>query len=137
MPLGEFLSGLSTLSAIPTIAGYSVGVRVSIPPYPHEGDVPEIPIAGIDEDISDEIYLSDVMSGPYGLQCAGSDGYVLAVVASHPRLNGAIAKAYLTTERIIIPNMQYRNDIGDRVASDKARIEKYIRKFTTENNDYA
>jgi phosphoribosylamine--glycine ligase len=137
--LGEFLAGLPLASSIPTTDHYSVAVRVSIPPYPHEGDVPEVPIRGITEDNKDNIYLSDVyVTGPVnpddmtGLSCAGSDGYVLSVAADCPRLSQSVKKVYDTIDTLSIPNKQYRTDIGERIA-DKGLIENWIRRLIRDN----
>jgi len=133
LPFGEFLAGLEGMSAIPTIEGYAVAVRVSIPPYPHEGDVPDVPVGGIGEDNRDEVYLSDVQNTPEGFLCAGADGYVLSVAANSQRLSQAISRAYQVIDGLIIPNMQYRLDVGERVAAERPVIERYIKKLVTTN----
>jgi phosphoribosylamine--glycine ligase len=126
---GEFLAGLPLASSIPTTPNYSVAVRVSIPPYPHEGDVPEVPIRGIIEDNKDNIYLSDIKLGDMAnLVCAGSDGYVLSVCADSPRLSQCVKTVYDTIDTLVVPNKQYRTDIGERI-SEKLLVRGWIKNL--------
>jgi len=138
---GQFLAGLPLASSIPTADRYSVAVRVSIPPYPNEGDVPEVPIRGVTEDNKGFIYLSDVKadmpiavdSPDEPLACAGSDGYILSVCADSPRLNAALKQVYDTIDTLTIPNGQYRTDIGERVPAEAALVRGWLNRLSRGN----
>ena len=126
MELGEFLYMLPELTEIPAEQNtYAMSVRVSIPPYPNEGDVPQMPL-GVDKAPKDNVYLSDVMIRDGVLHSAGSDGYVACVAAHGKRHVKVISEVYDIVEKLEIPDAQYRTDIGDRLAVDKAAVEAII-----------
>ena len=49
---------------------------------------------------------------------AGTTGYALIVTGSGPTMNDASREAYARIKNIIIPNMFFRTDIGDRWHKD-------------------
>lgn len=125
-PLSQVLRDLPTLDRLPVNSGVvGVAVRVSIPPFPSEGEVPNVPILGADD--PEHIYLADVkVDEELGLVCAGTDGYVLAVCAEAKSHKKALATAYEVIDNLEIPNKQYRIDIGERYSTDRAGIERII-----------
>jgi phosphoribosylamine---glycine ligase len=60
---------------------------------------------------------------------AGTSGVVLVVVGTGQTMKQAQAQVYSRTKNILIPNMYYRTDIGDRWAedSDKLHNRGYLR----------
>jgi len=62
---------------------------------------------------------------------AGSAGVVLTVVGTGPTMKQAQAQAYNRITNILIPNMYYRSDIGDRWYEDSDRLHNwgYLRDF--------
>jgi len=123
MEFGEFLYKLPQTNMIPTTSDkYALAIRVSIPPYPNDGEVPEVPIGGVPEEFEDNVYLSDVFSDPYGLSCAGTDGYVCAVADTGHQISKIQERVVNIIDRLEIPSKQYRIDVGDRVSGDKALI---------------
>lgn len=133
MPLGDFLQNIRTLNEMPLSDEYGMAIRVSIPPYPSEGDVPKVPIV-FPQDFSDEerdmIYLSDVYNSPNtGLSCAGTDGYILSIVSHGYNIPRIQRRIYRTAQRVEIPNKQYRSDIGDRVSGEKAKIQSLLKRL--------
>lgn len=126
MELGEFLHDLPALSEVPVKAAeYAMSVRCSIPPYPNDGEVPEIPI-----DVSgcppDALYLSDVYNKDGTLVCGGEDGYICAVAGHGNRLNTVAKGVYEKVDTLIIPGLQIRTDINDRVAADREKVTQII-----------
>lgn len=129
MELGEFLYKMAETNVIPiTSEKYAMAVRVSVPPYPNDGDVPEIPIF-VPEDIEDNIYLSDIYVNCDSVdanisryQCAGTDGYVLCVADTGNQLGRLQERVYSLIDKLEIPSKQYRIDVGDRVTSDRQRL---------------
>lgn len=123
---GEFITSLDSIYELPVKEEqYSHAIRLSIPPYPLDGDVPNLPINIIDQDkYSDNIYLSDVMLDDEGmLKCAGSDGYIMCIAEDSMPLQRLISKTLHIAEGIEIPSLQYRRDTGDRVIRDRQKIE--------------
>jgi len=126
VPFHEVLTSLNGLDRLPVIPGViAFAVRVSIPPYPNDGDVPNVPILGdFDEDL---IYWSDVKMDNGQLVCAGTDGFVCTVAQHSASLEAAKEAVYEAIDLLEIPNKQYRLDIGDRYKSDRAAIERIIK----------
>ena len=134
IPIAEVFKKLPTMDRLPILQDtYALSIRVSIPPFPSEGKVEEVPIIFPEDFTKDEmekVYLSDVYyNDKNGLQCAGSDGYVLAI-ASHSKSIPILQMETLEiADRIEVPNKQYRNDIGNRVIGEKKELEKIFRKL--------
>ncbi len=130
VPLSEFFSELQYYDRLPVEDNpelYSLTIRGTIPPYPSDGDVPNIPILGIKEEFEDNIYLSDVKyNGGGSLVCAGTDGYILAVGEHGPNIQKLKNKCLYILDQLEIAGLQYRIDIGDRVMSEKRKIESII-----------
>lgn len=132
-PLGKFLKNIRTESEMPVDEGFALSVRVSIPPYPTEAEVPRVPVIipdDVREQYGDHIYLSDVCykNSPV-LTCAGTDGYILSV-ASHGRgILPLQREVYTIVDTIEIPSKQYRVDIGDRVMRERQYIMTILKKL--------
>ena len=56
---------------------------------------------------------------------AGTSGVVLVVVGLGPTMRQAQAQAYSRIRNIMIPNMYYRDDIGDRWGEDHDRLHTW------------
>lgn len=129
MELGEFLYKMRETNVIPvTSEKYAMAVRVSVPPYPNDGDVPGVPIF-VPEDIEDNVYLSDVyVDGPAiadevsEYRCAGTDGYVLCVADTGTQLTRLQERVYSLIDSLEIPSKQYRIDVGNRVTGDRQAL---------------
>lgn len=126
-PFHEVLNTLEGIDRLPVNSEHvSFAVRVSIPPFPNDGEVPEVPILGdIDEDL---LYWSDVKRKDNQLVCAGTDGYICAVAADAPSLTAARDIVYKQIDKLEVPNKQYRIDIGDRYESDRREIGRIIKR---------
>jgi phosphoribosylamine--glycine ligase len=126
-PIGEVLESLPSMTSFPASPGkYAMAIRVSVPPYPYEKEVPEVPILGVSKGMSQRVYLSDVYYDGKILRCAGADGYILAVADHGSSLSTISSRAYSTIEGMQIPGKQYRIDVGERVAGDKAAIGRIL-----------
>lgn len=106
-----------------TNRGYQVGVVIAIPPYPY--DDPDVfekfsndaviifkkqPLVGI--------HHCDVRLEDGDWRIAGSSGYVMVVTGAGPTMVDAQKETYNRIKNIILPNMFYRTDIGDRWAKE-------------------
>jgi len=56
---------------------------------------------------------------------AGTSGVVLAVVGTGQTMKQAQAQVYGRIKNILIPNMYYRTDIGDRCAEDSDKLHNW------------
>jgi phosphoribosylamine---glycine ligase len=137
MPIADFLFGLAngTMSEFKVKKGFQVGVRIVVPPYPFN-----------DEDTFerysnnatilfkkvnyDGIHIEDVKNVDGQWLVAGTSGVVMVVVGAGQTMKQAQAQVYSRVKNIIIPNMYYRTDIGDRwfEDSDKLHTWGYLRE---------
>lgn len=129
--LADFLPNLRNLARVPldeSAGDYSCSIRVSVPPYPNDGEVQEVPIAGITKGDKEHLYFSDTYLDDSGtLRCAGQDGYVLTIAEDDNNISRALKRVYRIAERLEIPGKQYRIDIGERVPQEALLVEGYIR----------
>ena len=106
-----------------TNRGYQVGVVIAIPPYPY--DDPDVfekfsndaviifkkqPLTGI--------HHCDVRLEDGDWRIAGSSGYVMVATGAGPTMVDAQRETYNRIKTIILPNMFYRTDIGNRWSKD-------------------
>jgi phosphoribosylamine--glycine ligase len=106
-----------------TNRGYQVGVVIAIPPYPY--DDPDVfekfsndaviifkkqPLIGV--------HHCDVRLEDGDWRIAGSSGYVMVVTGAGATMADAQKEAYNRIKNVILPNMFYRTDIGDRWAKE-------------------
>ena len=137
MPMAEFLFGLAdgTLKEFKVRKGFQIGVRIVVPPYPfNDEDTFErysnnatILFKKINYD---GIHIEDVKNVDGQWLVAGTSGVVMVVVGTGQTMKQAQAQAYNRIKNIIIPNMYYRTDIGDRwfEDSDKLHTWGYLRE---------
>lgn len=133
-PWGELLLALAKGEPydLKTKKGFQVGVVVAIPPFPY-GDKEELDIY---KDISilfrkptlDGIHLGDVKLVEGDWRVAGQSGYALVVTGSGVTVAEARQQTYNRVNNIMLQNMYYRTDIGERWASesDKLQIWGYL-----------
>lgn len=115
--LGDFFGCIAT-GARPEVSwrsGFAAGIRLSIPPYPSEikGKHPEgVPIKGIEEEDIKQCYLFDACLVDNQLVTAGVNGLIAVPLAQGDTIEDAFAKCYAKVDKISIPDMQYRTDVG-------------------------
>ncbi|MDD5504824.1 MAG: phosphoribosylglycinamide synthetase C domain-containing protein [Candidatus Omnitrophica bacterium] len=137
MPMADFLFGLASgaIKEFKVKKGFQIGVRIVVPPYPFN-----------DEDTFerysnnatilfkkpnyDGIHIEDVKNVDGQWLVAGTSGVVLVAVGAGQTMKQAQAQVYNRVKNIIIPNMYYRTDIGDRwfEDSDKLHTWGYLRE---------
>jgi phosphoribosylamine-glycine ligase len=132
---GPFLSDIARGNdAQPkTKKGYQVGVVVAIPPWPFEDEkafkkYSEGATILFRRQALDGIHIGEVKLEEGDWHIAGNSGYALVVTGSGPTMSDAIEKAYQNVSNVMIPNMFYRRDIGQRWTreSDKLLSWGYI-----------
>jgi phosphoribosylamine--glycine ligase len=131
-PIAELLAGMARGQdpKLRARSGFQVGVRVVVPPYPFD-DPKTFDVNSKDRVIIfkkpsyEGIHIEDVklVNGEW-LIC-GTAGVALVVVGLGSTVKQAQAQAYNRLRNIMIPNMYYRTDIGDRWAEDSDRLHSW------------
>jgi len=119
--------------------GYAMGVSFCITPFPtplekHKEVAKEICrdrlIQGVCKENINHIWLGDVYRKGESYACAGVNGMLGVVTArgdtiGENPLREAKRRCYRTLSNLIIPDVMYRRDIGERVTRDKTQLESW------------
>ncbi len=121
-PIGDFLHALANGQdpCLRTRKGFQVGVRVVVPPYPFrdrktfasysKGAV----VVFVKNNNLQGIHIEDVKMVKGEWVVTGSAGVALIVVGTGLTMRQAQRQVYTKIQNILIPNMYYRKDVGDR-----------------------
>jgi phosphoribosylamine--glycine ligase len=132
MPIGDFLYGMGSgeLSRFKTRTGFQIGLRIVVPPFPY--DDPRTFTANSKDRViifrkpmRDGIHIEDVREVNGEWLITGHSGVVLIVTGMGLSVKQAQAQAYQRVKNILIPNMYYRTDIGDRWYEDHDRLHSW------------
>ena len=112
--------------------GFSVGIVLTVPPFPYSrleiDEAVGLPVLLPDDfDAEDLRHVHPAEVGLDGgrLVTSGIYGWPLVVTGTGATIAEAQRAAYARADRILIPNVRYRRDIGDRLAAgDYSRIER-------------
>jgi phosphoribosylamine---glycine ligase len=122
---GSFIAAIAGGQDFPlkTKKGYQVGVVVCIPPWPFEDQkafkkYSEGATILFRKQSLEGIHIGEVKLEEGDWHIAGNSGYALVVTGSGAAMSDAIRSAYQNVKNVMIPNMFYRNDIGQRWARD-------------------
>jgi len=107
--------------------GYQVGVVVAIPPWPFEDEkafkkYSEGATILFRRQSLDGIHIGEIKLEEGDWHIAGNSGYALVVTGSGATMSDAIDKAYQNVKNVMIPNMFYRTDIGQRWTHDSDKL---------------
>jgi phosphoribosylamine---glycine ligase len=133
-PWGELLAGMirKSMSQFETRPGFSVGVVLTTPPFPYPPAQVQRPI-GLpvlfdgEPTAEDRQHLHYCELAMEGGELVTSGGYGWAMVATGigDSIATAQQRANRLADRVLIPNVRYRRDIGARlIAGDYARVEQ-------------
>ncbi len=118
---GDFLYALANKqqSALSTQRGFQIGVVVAVPPYPFSDPAAyrrysEDAAIIFKKPMSNGIHHGDAKLVEGDWRLAGNSGYALVVTGSGPTVDEARRETYNRVRNVIIPNMFYRTDIGER-----------------------
>jgi phosphoribosylamine--glycine ligase len=128
-PTGQFLYELAngSLTKLRVKSGFQVGVRIVVSPFPFD-DVGTFQAVSKDAVIvfkkstPEEVHIEDVKQVNGQWLVAGTSGVVLVVVGLGPTMRQAQQQAYNRIKNILIPDMYYRTDVGDRWAEDHDKL---------------
>ncbi len=131
-PIGEFLYELASGNSIKlrTKAGFQVGVEIALPPFPFNDDKTfevnsKDSVIVFKKPIKDGVHTESVKEINKEWVVAGSTGEVLTVVGTGQTMKQAQNQAYNRINNILIPNMYYRTDIGDRWFEDSDKLHNW------------
>ena len=131
-PIGEFLYELAIgkLTSFKVKSGFHLGTRLVVPPFPYNDkktfDSFSKNNAIIFKKPSLEgVHFEDVKLVKGEWVITGHNGVVLVITASGPTMKQAQALLKSRLSNIIIPNMYYRNDIGDRWFEDSDKLHNW------------
>lgn len=116
---------------IDTAPGFSVGVVLTVPPFPYL--VPAFPDSPVffREPLSAHelahLHLCEIASSDDGQwSVSGCQGYAMVVTGVGAQIATARRRAYTLVRKIVIPRLRYRNDIGAAPLADKLRDLKAL-----------
>lgn len=141
-PWNEFLSAVARgeLYDLKYKKGYGVIVSVSIPPFPYKGIHSDYYLKGVDilfkekltEKELSQLHFEEVAvrknknSQKSNYYIAGSNGYNLYVSGFGKTVEKAREEAYAVINKLVIPKMFYRTDIGLKfIQEDQAKLKKW------------
>ncbi|MCC6277894.1 MAG: phosphoribosylamine--glycine ligase [Oligoflexia bacterium] len=137
-PIGEFFYEMAagTSNKFRVRSGFQIGVRIVVPPFPFDDDktfesYSKNAVIVFKKPVKEEVHIEDVKQSNGQWLVAGTSGVVLVVVGYGQTMKQAQAMAYSKIKNILIPNMYYRTDIGDRWYEDSDKLHNwgYLREI--------
>jgi phosphoribosylamine---glycine ligase len=127
-PWADFLLAIATGHDYPIRyhAGYGIGVSVAHPPFPHPPSLtqkckkvftryPLLFASDLTPEEKEKIRFEEISFDDRGYHWSGQQGWLLHVTAHAPSISEARTEVYRTINKIVMPNLFYRSDIGQRV----------------------
>jgi phosphoribosylamine--glycine ligase len=112
----------SSTRALDTRGGFAVGVVITVPPFPYEFGYAELSKGARiffreepDDAERTHLHFGEVALSTTGLITSGSLGYIAVVTGTGEEIEEAQRAAYRRVGNVVVQNMRYRNDIGDRL----------------------
>ncbi len=131
-PIGEFFHDLAagTINKFKVKSGFQLGVRIVVSPFPFDDDATFNSVSKnaailFKKGIPEEVHIEDVKQVNGQWYVAGTSGVVLIVCGLGPTMRQAQAQAYSRIKNIMIPDMYYRDDIGERWFEDHDKLHTW------------
>jgi len=132
-PMGEFLYELAkgNKPQLKTRSGFQIGVRILVPPYPFtdeevfDTNSKDAVVIFDKQGTMDGVHIEDVKKVNGDWVITGNAGVALIVVGCGQTMKQAKHRAYSKISNILLPNMYYRTDIGDRWEEDSDRLHTW------------
>ena len=131
-PIGQFLSDLARgiNPKLRVKSGFQIGVRIVVSPFPFDDDATFESVSKnaailFKKGDSEEVHIEDVKQVNGQWYVAGTSGVVLVVCGLGQTMRQAQAQAYARIRNIMIPDMYYRDDIGERWFEDHDRLHTW------------
>ena len=111
-------------------AGFAVCVVLTVPTFPYSHGYDQLskgaPIlfrSSMSQEDGDALHFAEVAREGEQLVTAGSVGYVMVVTGRGESVEAARDAAYQRARKVVIPNVRYRTDIGERfLLHDRAEM---------------
>jgi phosphoribosylamine--glycine ligase len=131
-PIGQFFWDLAsgTDPKLKTRSGFQIGVRIVVPPFPFDDDETFDSFSKNSAIIfkkppADEMHIEDVKQINGQWLIAGTSGVILIVIGTGQTMKQAKTQVYSRIKNVLIPNMYYRTDIGDRWEEDSDKLHNW------------
>jgi phosphoribosylamine--glycine ligase len=113
-----------------TRSGFQIGVRIVVPPFPFDDDATFESFSKnaaivFKKPSTEGVHIEDVKQLNGQWLVAGTSGVVLIVVGTGTTMKQAQTQVYARIRNILIPNMYYRTDIGDRWVEDSDKLHNW------------
>lgn len=132
MPMGEFLWSLASGngSTLKAKKGFQVGARIVVPPFPFDDPTTfntfsKDTLIVFKKPNHDGVHIEDVKLVNNEWLITGTAGVVLTVTGIGVTMREAQKQMYSRIGNILIPNMYYRTDIGDRWFEDTDKLHTW------------
>lgn len=132
MPVSEFFHDMAAGKdfKIKTKNGFQIGVRILVPPYPFDDPKTFQSYSNnaaiiFKKPNREGVHIEDVKQVNEQWFITGTSGVALVVVGIGPSMKQAQIQAYNRVKNILIPNMYYRTDIGNRWAEDSDKLHNW------------
>jgi phosphoribosylamine-glycine ligase len=131
-PIGEFLYDLArgNTPKLKTRSGFQIGVRIVVPPFPFK-DKETFEVHSKDAVVIfkkpnlEGVHIEDVRKINGDWLVTGTAGVALIVVGTGATMKQARKHVYSRINNILIPNMYYRKDIGERWFEDSDKLHNW------------
>jgi phosphoribosylamine--glycine ligase len=131
-PIGQFFLDLASGEdpGLKTRSGFQIGVRIVVPPFPFDDDATFESFSKNSAIVfkkppADEMRIEDVKQVNGQWFVAGTSGVILIVIGLGQTMRQAQAQVYSRIKNVLIPNMYYRTDIGDRWEEDSDKLHNW------------
>jgi phosphoribosylamine--glycine ligase len=131
-PIGQFFWDLANGNdpKLRVKSGFQIGVRIVVPPFPFDDNETFESFSRnaaivFKKPPNDEYHIEDVKQVNVQWVVAGTSGVILIVVGLGQTMKQAQSQVYSRIKNVMIPNMYYRTDIGDRWDEDSDRLHNW------------
>ena len=131
-PMGEFLNMIAKGEKyeLKVKKGFQICVVIAVPPFPF---LDPVAFKKYSEDATiifqkpnyDGVHIGDVKFVEDDYRLAGISGYALIITGSGNTMEEARKQTYQRVKNIIVPNMFYRTDIGERWVEDSDKLQTW------------
>ena len=120
--LGNLLAG----AGAGLVRRYVCGVPVTVPPFPISCNVSSdsVPVRGLEQDDLKTVFFHDMKTQDREVWVGGTDGLLAVVRGSANHLGLARQRALNVAARMVVPQKQFRVDVGGSVEMVMAMLEE-------------
>ena len=131
-PVGQFFYELARgeTNKLKVKKGFQIGIRLLVPPYPFDdkdtfNTYSKDALVIFQKPVKEGVHIEDVKLKNDQWIITGSSGVAIIVCGAGTTMKQAQSQAYNRIKNILIPNMYYRTDIGDRWLEDSDRLHTW------------